>query len=379
MGSLTEIKKQHSAQSGTVNGESLKNPEITGGRKMIYFNCDYNEGAHPAILHKLLETNMEQTIGYGEDAYCAQAAEIIQKLCKKEDAAVHFVVGGTQANLTVIDAALRPYQGALCAVSGHINVHETGAVEATGHKVLALPHRDGKITAAQVAEAMEKHLTDASAEHTVQPKLVYISSPTEFGTLYTKVELEALHETCRRYGLYLFLDGARMSYGLAASGNDVTLPVLADCCDVFYLGGTKCGALFGEAIVITNPELKQDFRYMIKQKGGMLAKGRLLGIQFLELLKDNMKMYMELAEHADRLADRIRAAFQEKGFELVCENTTNQIFVILPNAAVKALSEQFVLSLDQVVDDGHQMVRICTSWATKEEDADKLIQAIRQI
>lgn len=170
-----------------------------------------------------------------------------------------------------------------------------------------------------------------------------------------------------------------MSYGLAASGNDVTLPVLAKCCDVFYLGGTKCGALFGEAIVITNPELKQDFRYMIKQKGGMLAKGRLLGIQFLELLKDNMKMYMELAEHADRLADRIRAAFQEKGFELVCENTTNQIFVILPNAAVKALSEQFVLSLDQVVDDGHQMVRICTSWATKEEDADKLIQAIRQI
>ena len=238
---------------------------------------------------------------------------------------------------------------------------------------------DGKITAAQVTEVMEKHLADASAEHTVQPKLVYISSPTEFGTLYTRAELEALHETCRRYGLYMFLDGARMSYGLAASGNDVTLPVLAKCCDVFYLGGTKCGALFGEAIVITNPELKQDFRYMIKQKGGMLAKGRLLGIQFLELLKDNMKMYMKLAEHADRLADRIRAAFQEKGFELVCENTTNQIFVILPNAAVKALSEQFVLSLDQVVDDGHQMVRICTSWATKEEDADKLIQAIRQI
>lgn len=346
---------------------------------MIYFNCDYNEGAHPAILKKLADTNFEQTIGYGEDAYCAQAAEMIRNLCEKEDAAVHFVVGGTQANLTVIDAALRPYQGALCAASGHINVHETGAVEATGHKVLGLPHMDGKITAAQVTEVMEKHLADASAEHTVQPKLVYISSPTEFGTLYTRAELEALHETCRRYGLYLFLDGARMSYGLAASGNDVTLPVLAKCCDVFYLGGTKCGALFGEAIVITNPELKQDFRYMIKQKGGMLAKGRLLGIQFLELLKDNMKMYMELAEHADRLADRIRAAFQEKGFELVCENTTNQIFVILPNAAVKALSEQFVLSLDQVVDDGHQMVRICTSWATKEEDADRLIQAIRQI
>lgn len=292
---------------------------------------------------------------------------------------MHFVVGGTQANLTVIDAALRPYQGALCAASGHINVHETGAVEATGHKVLGLPHMDGKITAAQVTEVMEKHLADASAEHTVQPKLVYISSPTEFGTLYTRAELEALHETCRRYGLYLFLDGARMSYGLAASGNDVTLPVLAKCCDVFYLGGTKCGALFGEAIVITNPELKQDFRYMIKQKGGMLAKGRLLGIQFLELFKDDMKMYLELAEHADRLADRIRAAFQEKGFELVCENTTNQIFVILPNDAVKALSEQFVLSLDQVVDDGHQMVRICTSWATKEEDADRLVQAIRQI
>ena len=346
---------------------------------MIYFNCDYNEGAHPSILKKLAETNFEQTIGYGEDAYCTEAAAILRKLCGKEDAAVHFVVGGTQANLTVIDAALRPYQGAICAASGHINVHETGAVEATGHKVLGLPHRDGKITAAQVAEAMEAHLTDPSAEHTVQPKLVYISSPTEFGTLYTRAELEALHETCRRYGLYLFLDGARMSYGLAASGNDVTLPVLAECCDVFYLGGTKCGALFGEAIVITHPELKKDFRYMIKQKGGMLAKGRLLGIQFLELLKDDMKLYLELAEHADHLADRIRTALRKKGFELVCENTTNQIFTILPIDSVLSLSEQFALSPDRMTDESHQMVRICTSWATKEENVDSLIRAIERI
>lgn len=346
---------------------------------MIYFNCDYNEGAHPQILQKLLETNSEQTIGYGEDGYCRQAADIIRALCRCEDAAVHFVVGGTQANLTVIDAALRPYQGALCAVSGHINVHETGAVEATGHKVLGLPHQEGKITAAQVEEAMQRHLSDDSAEHTVQPKLVYISSPTEFGAIYTKSELQALCQVCRRYGLYLFLDGARMSYGLAASGCDVTLADLAEFCDVFYLGGTKCGALFGEAIVITNPELKRDFRYMIKQKGGMLAKGRLLGIQFLELLKDDMKLYLQLARYADGLADRIRQALTEKGFALVCQNTTNQIFTILPDKAVQTLSEQFVLSLDEKVDDSHRMVRICTSWATKEEDVDRLIGEIQKL
>lgn len=346
---------------------------------MIYFNCDYNEGAHSSILEALTRTNLEQTPGYGEDVYCRKAAQEIRNCCGTSEADVHFAVGGTQANLIVIDAALRSYQGALCADTGHINVHETGAVEATGHKVLGLPHTEGKITAAQVAQAMENHLSDDSAEHTVQPKLVYISSPTEFGTLYTKTELESLHQVCRKYGLYLFLDGARLAYGLAAAGNDVTLPVLAECCDAFYIGGTKCGALFGEAIVLTHPELKRDFRYMIKQRGAMLAKGRLLGIQFLELMKDNGKLYRELAAGADQLADEIRSALKEQGYPLFCENTTNQIFTILPDTVIARLSETFVLSCQDRVDTSHRLVRICTSWATKKEDAEALIHAIRSL
>lgn len=346
---------------------------------MIYFNCDYNEGAHSSILEALTRTNLEQTPGYGEDVYCRKAAQEIRNCCGTSEADVHFAVGGTQANLIVIDAALRSYQGALCADTGHINVHETGAVEATGHKVLGLPHTEGKITAAQVAQAMENHLSDDSAEHTVQPKLVYISSPTEFGTLYTKTELESLHQVCRKYGLYLFLDGARLAYGLAAAGNDVTLPVLAECCDAFYIGGTKCGALFGEAIVLTHPELKRDFRYMIKQRGAMLAKGRLLGIQFLELMKDNGKLYRELAVGADQLADEIRSALKEQGYPLFCENTTNQIFTILPDTVIARLSETFVLSCQDRVDTSHRLVRICTSWATKKEDAEALIRAIRSL
>lgn len=346
---------------------------------MIYFNCDYNEGAHSSILEALTRTNLEQTPGYGEDVYCRKAAQEIRNCCGTSEADVHFAVGGTQANLIVIDAALRSYQGALCADTGHINVHETGAVEATGHKVLGLPHTEGKITAAQVAQAMENHLSDDSAEHTVQPKLVYISSPTEFGTLYTKTELESLHQVCRKYGLYLFLDGARLAYGLAAAGNDVTLPVLAECCDAFYIGGTKCGALFGEAIVLTHPELKRDFRYMIKQRGAMLAKGRLLGIQFLELMKDNGKLYRELAVGADQLADEIRSALKEQGYPLFCENTTNQIFTILPDTVIARLSETFVLSCQDRVDTSHRLVRICTSWATKKEDAEALIHAIRSL
>lgn len=346
---------------------------------MIYFNCDYNEGAHSSILEALTRTNLEQTPGYGEDVYCRKAAQEIRNCCGTSEADVHFAVGGTQANLIVIDAALRSYQGALCADTGHINVHETGAVEATGHKVLGLPHTEGKITAAQVAQAMENHLSDDSAEHTVQPKLVYISSPTEFGTLYTKTELESLHQVCRKYGLYLFLDGARLAYGLAAAGNDVTLPVLAECCDAFYIGGTKCGALFGEAIVLTHPELKRDFRYMIKQRGAMLAKGRLLGIQFLELMKGNGKLYRELAAGADQLADEIRSALKEQGYPLFCENTTNQIFTILPDTVIARLSETFVLSCQDRVDTSHRLVRICTSWATKKEDAEALIHAIRSL
>ena len=241
---------------------------------MILFTSDYTEGAHPRIIEKLAETNMEQTVGYGEDPYCEEAREAIKKVCEAPEADVHFLVGGTQTNFTVISSILRPFQGVICADSGHINVHETGAVEATGHKVLALPSKEGKITGQQIKEYYDLHWSDESREHIVQPKMVYISHPTEVGTLYTKAELEDISSICKECGLYLFLDGARMGYGLMAPGTDVTLPDIAKCCDVFYIGGTKVGALFGEAVVITNPCLKQDFRYCIKQKGGMLAKGR---------------------------------------------------------------------------------------------------------
>ena len=246
----------------------------------ILFPCDYNEGCHPKVLERLVATNMEQTVGYGEDAYCAAAADKIRKACRDDSLAVHFLVGGTQTNMTVIDAALRSHQGVLCAVTGHINVHETGAVESCGHKVLGLPSEDGKITATQVEAAFEEHVHNDSFEHMVQPKMVYISNPTELGTIYSKTELTALSEVCRKKGLYLFMDGARLGYGLTAPDNDLTLADIAALCDVFYIGGTKVGALFGEAVVVSNVELKKDFRYFIKQKGGMLAKGRLLGVQF---------------------------------------------------------------------------------------------------
>ena len=223
------------------------------------------------MLERLVQTNMEQTPGYSEDKYCEEARKKIRKACGDDSLAVHFLVGGTQTNVTVINAALRRHQGVLCAVTGHINVHETGAVEACGHKVLGLESPDGKITAAQVAEAYEAHIHNGSFEHMVQPKMVYISNPTEVGTIYSKAELTALSETCHKYGLYLFLDGARLGYGLAAPDNDLTLPDIAALCDVFYIGGTKVGALFGEAVVIKNPELAQDFRYLIKQNGGPVS------------------------------------------------------------------------------------------------------------
>ncbi|MDD5864763.1 MAG: low specificity L-threonine aldolase [Firmicutes bacterium] len=343
---------------------------------MIYFNNDYSEGCHEAVLEALTRTNLEQTPGYGEDEYCAKAAAKIRALCQREDAAVHFLVGGTQANLTVIAAALRPHQGALCAATGHINAHETGAVEATGHKVLTVPSDDGKITAAQVAQVVKAHREDASFEHTVQPKLVYISNPTELGTLYTRGELEALWETCQKLGLYLFLDGARLGYGLTAEGNDVTLPDIARLCDVFYIGGTKVGALFGEAVVILNPALKEDFRYLIKQRGGMLAKGRLLGVQFDALMSDNL--YFDIAARANVLADRIRAAIDEAGYPYLVENKTNQIFPILPDRVLNALKKTYVFNDMDRVDDGHQVVRICTSWATKEENVERLCRDLRE-
>lgn len=344
---------------------------------MIYFDCDYLEGAHPRILQLMQDTNMVQTSGYGEDAYCEKARELIKEACQLPDALVQFLVGGTQANMTVISAALRPHQGVLCASSGHINVHETGAIESYGHKVLALPSSNGKITAKQVRNYVNTHRTDPSFEHTVQPGMVYISHPTETGTSYTKEELNALSEACRELGLYLYLDGARLAYGLAASDNDLDLPTIAKLCDVFYIGGTKCGALMGEAVVISHPDLKKDFRYIIKQKGGMFAKGRLLGLQFIGLFENGL--YEEVGRHTIKLADKIRNAIKELGIPFASVNTTNQIFVILEDRQIEILSKEFSMCFFERVDENHCVMRICTSWATKEENVDALIDALKAV
>lgn len=341
---------------------------------MIRFQCDYAEGAHPDILKRMEETNYEQTAGYGMDPYCDSAREKIRKLCKDETADVHFLVGGTQTNVTVISAILRPYQGVVAAHTGHINVHETGAVEATGHKVLPITSEDGKITAMQVREMCETHWRDADHEHMVQPGMVYISQPTENGTLYSKEELRALHETCEELGLPLFLDGARMGYGLMSEENTLALEDIAALTDVFYIGGTKVGALFGEAIVIVNPALKKDFRYLIKQHGGMLAKGRLLGIQFETLFEDGL--YFEIAEYADQLAMRLKEAFVKKGYPLRYDSYTNQQFPIMPNEHIDVIKDKYSFSFWEAVDASHSAVRFCTSWATKKEAVDQLIKDI---
>lgn len=341
---------------------------------MIYFNNDYSEGCHPLVMDELIRTNMVQTSGYGCDPYCKEAAETIRNLCDNADLSVHFLVGGTQTNMTVINALLRPYQGVLTADSGHINVHETGAVESTGHKVLGLPSDDGKITARQILQAHSQHTTDADSEHTVQPKMVYISNPTELGTIYSRKELRDISDACKKCGYYLFLDGARLGYGLTASDNDVTLADLAQTCDVFYIGGTKVGALFGEAVVFSNNELARDFRYLIKQHGAMLAKGRLLGVQFRALLKDGL--YFEIARKANELADRIRNTLDCLGYSYLVPGTTNQIFAILPDKLLNKLSAEFTFSEQKRVDDSHRAVRFCTSWATTEENVNALCNAL---
>ena len=341
---------------------------------MIQFQCDYNEGAHPLILQRLTETNMEQTVGYGEDQYCTQARKLIMQACEREDIDVHFLVGGTQTNTTVIAHTLRPYQGVISAVSGHINVHETGAIEATGHKVLAVPSPNGKLTATQIEEVVMAHRNEDGPEHMVQPGMVYLSFPTEVGTIYTRSELEAISLVCRKYGLPLFVDGARLGYGLCSPECDITLPQLAKLADVFYIGGTKVGALFGEAVVITNESLKRDFRYSIKRHGGMLAKGRLLGIQFATLFTDGL--YMQMAQHAIDEAMRIKSALKTKGIDFLIDSPTNQQFPIFSNAQLEELSKIFRFSIWQQVDDMHTAVRICTSWATKHENVDRLIEAI---
>lgn len=344
---------------------------------MIRFENDYTEGAHKRILKRLWETNEEQTAGYGMDEHCEKARAYIRKACDVENADVHFLVGGTQTNTTIIASILRPHQGAIAAMTGHIAVHETGAIEATGHKVLTLPSDDGKIKAEQVKERFDAHWNDGTHEHMVQPGLVYISHPTENGTIYSKSELEELSKVCRECGLPLVLDGARLGYGLAAKDSDLSLADIARLCDVFYIGGTKVGALFGEAVVIINDDLKKDFRYLIKQKGGLLAKGRLLGIQFETLFEDGL--YYEISHHAVEMAMMIREAFAEKGFSFRYDSPTNQQFPILPDEVLKELGKKYSFSFWEKVDDAHTAVRFCTSWSTKKEHVDMLIADIKAL
>ncbi len=344
---------------------------------MILFHNDYSEGCHEKIMEALIATNMEQTPGYSEDRYCAAAADKIRKCCGREDLAVHFLVGGTQANLTGITAALWPHQGVLCADSGHVNTHETGAIEATGHRVLGLPSVHGKIRGQQVREYVKIHFADPSFEHTVQAGMVYISNPTEWGTLYSKAELEDLSSACRDCGLPLFLDGARLGYGLMAKQNDLTMADIALLCDVFYIGGTKVGALFGEAVVISNPVLARDFRYIMKQRGGMLAKGRLLGVQFDALLTDDL--YFTISHHADQLAEQLRAKFQALGYDFFMPAQSNQLFPILPASVRVYLAEKYTFIEMDRLDENLTVCRFCTSWATKQENVDALCADLEKI
>ena len=348
-----------------------------GEEQMIHFECDYLEGAHPKILRRLMETNMEQTSGYGEDDHCAHARALIAAECGVEAEAIHFLVGGTQTNATIIDAILRPWQGAVCAATGHIAVHESGAVESTGHKVLPISGDSGKLSAAQVQSLYDAHWNDATHEHMVQPGLVYISHPTENGELYTKAELTALKETCTKLGLPLFIDGARLGYGLMANGADLTLRDIASLCDVFYIGGTKVGALFGEAVVIVNPALRRDFRYMMKRHGAMLAKGRLLGIQFETLFEDGL--YYAIAKHAIDMAMRLKQAFEAKGIAFLADSATNQQFPILTRAQREQLAAKYVFSHWTKIDENRDAVRFCTSWATTEENLAALIEDIKAL
>ncbi len=343
---------------------------------MIRFDSDYTEGCHPRVLDALVRTNMEQTPGYGLDGHCERARALIRSACAAPEADVHFLVGGTQTNATVIAAALRPWQGVLSPDTGHINCHETGAIEAGGHKVLTLPHDNGKITAEQLRRAIDALRADGNYEHIVQPGMVYISQPTEYGTLYTKAELEAISAVCRERDLPLMLDGARLAYALAAD-ETLTLADYARCCDVFTIGGTKCGLLFGEAVVITRQDLKPDFRNIIKQRGGMLAKGRLLGVQFETMFEDGL--YLECGRHGVDEARRIRGALLARGLDLAFDSPTNQIFVLLTPAQRDQLQRDFAVGCWDTTGGERDAYRLCTSWATKPEAVDGLLTAIAKL
>ena len=337
---------------------------------MIFFRSDYSLGAHPEVLKAIIKTNEEHADGYGEDSFCRNAADMIRGHIKNPDADVHFFVGGTTANFTSIAAFLRPHEAAVAARSSHIYTHETGAVEATGHRIIVFETRDGKIAPEHIKKALSEH----EDEHTVKPKLVYISDSTEIGTIYTKAELSALSEACRKHGLYLYLDGARLGCALTARGNDLTLPDIASLVDAFYIGGTKNGALFGEALVIITPELKPDFRYIMKQQCGLLAKGRLLGVQFEALFKDGL--YFRLAGHSNALANKLRDGITAKGYGFLVDSPTNQIFPILPKALVEKLEEKYFFYRWQPVGEDMICIRLVTSFGSAEEDVASFLSDI---
>lgn len=339
---------------------------------MYSFRNDYSEGAHPYILQKLVQTNETQQMGYGEDEYSREAKSILREKMHNEEARIYFVSGGTQANLLVIASLLRPHEAVISAQTGHIFVHEAGAIESTGHRVIAVSTADGKLRPSDIGQALEEY---SLRPHVVKPRMVYISNSTETGTIYTKAELTSLSALCRSRGLYLFMDGARLGHALTAIDNDLMLPDIAQLTDVFYVGGTKNGALLGEAIVFNTPGLAPDFDYMLKQKGALLAKGRLLGVQFLELFRNDL--YFTLARHANTMAAKIVAAIKEAGYTFLTPTTTNQIFPVLPHGVIKRLEEKYGFYTWQKIDADHSAVRLITSWTTEEKIVDEFIEDLK--
>lgn len=341
---------------------------------MLYFENDYSEGAHPKILQRLMDTNMEHLSGYGSDRYTTLAKDKIRKLCNCPEAEIYFLVGGTQTNQTVIDSVLRSFEGVIAAETGHVSVHEAGAIEFTGHKVLTLPQHDGKLCARELEAYMETFLGDDSHEHMVFPGMVYISHPTEYGTLYTKDELKELSQVCRHFKLPLYIDGARLITGLACPENELWLPDIADLCDVFYIGGTKAGTLCGEAVVFTKNNTPAHFLTQIKQHGALLAKGRLCGVQFDALFTD--ELYKETGRNAIETAALLREGLRKKGYTFYNSSPTNQLFLVMENSRLEELKNHVVYSFWEKADDTHTVIRFATSWATAREDVEKLLSLL---